>query len=110
MSCLFNLQTLTQTSRPELSALKDVVGGFSLESTAEIDCAPFKAKAGPNKTLQGKFNCVSATENPQPLESGSGGSSSGDGSTKKNAAFPSYSYSETAVGLSFIGGLLQMIL
>lgn len=96
-------------SRPGLGALKNVVGGFNVESTDKIDCSKFEAEKGANKVIEGTFNCKSATDNPQPL--GSGTSTGGAASpSKTNAAIPSYGLSQVVGGLSVVGGLLQMLL
>lgn len=98
-------------SSPDLNALKTVKGGFSLESTATIDCAKFQAESGASSTLQGQFNCKSATSNPEPNISGtSTGSSSGASATSSKAAAASYGINEAVAGLSLVGGILQMLL
>lgn len=96
---------------PNLNALKTVKGGFSLESTATIDCSKFKAESGASSTLQGSFNCESATDNPQPNISGtSTGSSSSASATSSKGAAVSYGINEAVAGLSVIGGILQILL
>lgn len=89
--------------------MKTVKGGFSLESTATLNCGPFKAESGPDAVLQGKYQCNGGVSDPQPLSSGTGSSSSPSSTTSKGAA-PSYGVNEAVAGLSVVGGLLQMLL
>jgi hypothetical protein len=96
-------------STPKLPALKDVVGTFNIESTSVIDCGSFSDIEG---VVQADFNCKSATEDPQTVESGSPGSPTGSSPTEtsSSAAMGSVGVNEALAGLSVIGGLLQMLL
>lgn len=102
-------------STPLLPALKSVRGGFSVESTADIDCTAFKAESGPANVIEGKFTC-DTTSTPAPLGSTSTSSTSSPTSSssaqpsKGKSAATSYGINEAVAGLSVIGGLFQMLL
>jgi len=64
----------------DLPALKQVSGAFNLSSTADISssCKTFKAIAGPNSVIRGKFVCPTTAPTST---SGNGGSGTGSGSS-----------------------------
>ncbi|PQE13256.1 GPI-anchored cell wall organization ecm33 protein [Rutstroemia sp. NJR-2017a WRK4] len=99
-------------STPELPALNDVKGGFNMQSTAQIDCSGFKSEAS-SGNIQGTFTCKTTADAKSGTSSSGSGSSttsgSGSSSTSKAAA-ASYGVNEALVGVSFVGGLLQMLL
>lgn len=97
---------------PNLPVLTSVVGGFTLESTQNIDCSVYQNEAGANKVIQGTVTCDSADSNPNPVVSGSGTSTStGASSTaSKKSAADAFGVNEAVAGLSVVGGLLQMLL
>lgn len=97
------------TSSPSLGALKTVKGGFSLESTATLDCDSFDSEKGANSVLQGPYTCKGGVSNPQPLSSGTS-SGSASASTTSKAAAHTYGVTDAVAGLSVVGGLLQMLL
>ena len=70
-----------------LPGLKDVRGAFNLQSAADItdDCSTFKALAGSNNVIKGKFVCAGTVAKPSgqgstPTSSGSSSSSSSSAS------------------------------
>jgi hypothetical protein len=89
--------------------LKTVKGGFSLESTATLDCDSFNSEKGADSVLQGPYQCKGQVSDPQPLSSGTSSGSSASSTSSKGAA-PSYGVNEAVAGLSVVGGLLQMLL
>lgn len=95
-------------STPDLPALTNVKGGFNVQSTAQIDCSGFQAEAGSGKVIQGTFICKTTADATTLGSSTTTGSSSTASSTKGAAA--SYGVNEGLMGLSVIGGLLQMLL
>jgi len=72
----------------DFPALKDVRGGFNLQTTAQFDCTNFDKLDG--GVVKGKFVCSGAVTNPgtegTDPETDGGGGSNGGGSGKKNAA------------------------
>lgn len=95
-------------STPELPALTNVKGGFNVQSTAQIDCSGFQSEAGSGKVIQGTFICKTTADATTLGSSTTSGSSSTATSTKGAAV--SYGVNEGLMGLSVIGGLLQMLL
>jgi hypothetical protein len=55
---------LTSLPRVSLPALKDCRGGFNLQSSGSVDCAPFKAQASSNGVIKGVFKCYNKVSNP----------------------------------------------
>jgi len=69
-------------------SIKDVRGGFNLQTTAEFDCTEFDPLEG--SIVKGKYVCSGVVTNPgtegtDPTTNG-GGSGSGSGNDSKNAA------------------------
>jgi len=96
---------------PKLPALKSVLGGFTVESTSQIDCSGFQSEAGPASVIEGKFVCDTTSTPAQLSGSGSSPSStSGAKPAKSKGAAVSYGVNEAVAGLSVVGGLLQMFL
>jgi len=100
-------------STPQLPKLNDVKGGFNMQSTAQIDCSNFDA-LDKSDNIQGKYVCKTTADAKSSgtgtgTSSGSSTSSSGSSATSKAAA-ASYGVNEALVGVSFVGGLLQMLL
>jgi len=92
---------------PSLPALENVQGALNIQSTATIDCSKFTALDG--NVVQGKDNCVSATDDPTSITSGTSTSSGPKSSGSKGAA-ASYSLdSRSTIGLSVLGGLLGLL-
>jgi len=95
-------------STPNLPKINNVVGALNIESTSQIDCSGFDKLSG--NVVQGKENCVSATEDPTTLSpSGTVTGSSSKPSSSKGAAV-SFGVSEAAAGLGLLGGFMQMLL
>ncbi|RQM05511.1 hypothetical protein DH86_00001528 [Scytalidium sp. 3C] len=100
-------------STPQLPALNNVAGGFNMQSQQDIDCSGFQKEHDQN-IIQGKYTC-STTSNPHSGLSGSSGTGTATGSsstaTGSKGAAVSYGVSAQAVvGLSVVGGFLQMLL
>jgi hypothetical protein len=94
-----------------LPKLSDVKGGFNMQSTAQIDCSGFKSQSS-SGNIQGTFTCKTTADAKSSGTSSSGSSTtsgSGSSSTSKAAA-ASYGVNEALVGVSVVGGLLQMLL
>jgi len=71
----------------DFPALKDVRGGFNLQTTAQFDCTNFDKLDG--SVVKGKFVCSGAVTNPGTEGTDpetNGGGSNGGGSGNKNAA------------------------
>ncbi|PQE26991.1 GPI-anchored cell wall organization Ecm33 protein [Rutstroemia sp. NJR-2017a BVV2] len=98
-------------STPQLPKLDDVKGGFNMQSTAQIDCDGFKSESH-SGAIQGTFVCkTTADAKSGTSTSGSSStSSSGSSSSTSKAAAASYGVNEALVGVSVVGGLLQMLL
>lgn len=97
---------------PELPKLEDVKGGFNIQSQQSITCSGFESQSGgKGSIIQGKFVCKSATATAETLDgsSSTAGGSSGSSTTPKSDAM-TFGFSQVAIGASFFGGLLQMIL
>merc|ERR1711939_928455 len=97
---------------PELPKLEDVKGGFNIQSQQAITCSGFEEQSGgKGSIIQGKFICKSATATTETLDGSASttGGSSGSSATPKSDA-TNFGLSQAALGASFIGGLLQMIL
>jgi len=93
---------------PSLPEINNIVGALNIESTAQIDCSGFNKLSG--NVVQGKENCVSATDNPTTLSpSGTVTGSTSKPSSSKGAAV-SYGVNEAVAGLSLVGGIMQMLL
>lgn len=92
---------------PNLPALVNVVGALNIQSTSQIDCSGFTKLSG--NVVQGKDNCISATEDPTTLASGTASGSSSKPTSSKGAAV-SYGVSEAVAGLSVLGGIMRMLL
>lgn len=92
--------------------LEDVKGGFNIQSQQAITCSGFEEQSGgKGSIIQGKFICKSATATTETLDGSASttGGSSGSSATPKSDA-TNFGLSQAALGASFIGGLLQMIL
>jgi len=98
-------------STPQLPKLNDVKGGFNMQSTAQIDCSGFKSEAS-SGNIQGTFTCKTTADAKSGTgsSSGSGTSSGSSSSSTSKAAAASYGVNEALVGVSVVGGLLQMLL
>lgn len=98
---------------PELPKLKNVRGGFNMQSTLEIDCSGFQSLRN-SEVIQGTYTCkTTADAKSNDGTTTEGGSSDGSGSpssTSTPGAAVSYGASHAAVGMSVIGGLLSMLL
>lgn len=92
---------------PNLSALNNVKGAMNIQSTSQIDCDGFNKLRG--NVVQGKENCVSATEDPTTL-SPSGTVTGGHSSSTSKSAAISYGINEAVAGLSVVGGIMQLLL
>jgi len=98
----------TTPSMPELSNVK---GNFNLQSSADIDCSGYQTLSS-SKTIQGLFTCKTTNN----VQTGTTGTSTGTASSasatssKKSAAMYYGANTQAVFGLSFIGGLLQMLL
>lgn len=98
-------------STPELPKLEDVKGGFNIQSQQPVSCDGFQAiSGGKGSIIQGKFICktTSATETLDGSSSTTGGSSGSSSTPKSDAS--NVRFSEAVLGLSILGGLLQLIL
>ncbi|KAH8821140.1 hypothetical protein F5884DRAFT_75778 [Xylogone sp. PMI_703] len=107
-------------SDPSLPKLTNVAGGFNMQSQSSIDCDNFQ-KEHDSGVIQGKFTCLTAPTVHSGVGSGST-STSGSGSSgtstsassssthSTNAAVPNSVGAQAVVGLSVVGGLLQMLL
>jgi hypothetical protein len=86
-------------------ALKNVRGGFNLQSSADIsaNCTTFKGIAGSNNVIKGKFQCISQASAPGNATTSGGGSSG----SKKGAA-TSTMPSASLLGLSGLLALLAL--
>jgi len=96
---------------PELPDLSNVKGGFNMQSTNQIDCSSYQSQHS-SGVIQGTFTCKTTADAQSSGTSSSGGSStsSSGSSTTSKAAAVSYGVSDGLVGLSVVGGLLQMLL
>jgi hypothetical protein len=96
--------------RPELPKLKDVKGGFNMQSTSEIDCSGFQALRD-SEVIQGTYTCKTTADAQSGVDSGSGtDSSSGASPSGSKGAAVSYDVNSAVAGLSVVGGLLGMLL
>lgn len=75
-----------------MGSLKDVKGGFNIQSTAEIDCDPFRKLRKQDKAIHGSFKCSGKKSHPTQKGGGSGttggggsGTSSGGSSSSSSA-------------------------
>lgn len=95
---------------PTLAKLKNVRGGFNMQSTDEIDCSGFQSLRS-SDIIQGKFICISTAED---AKSNDGTTTTGDGtssaspSSSSNPA-TSYSVHYAVAGVSVVGGLMGML-
>lgn len=94
----------------DLPSLKEVKGGFNMQSTGQFDCAPFQKEAssgGNANVIQGSFTCKAATSNPT-TKNGSSGTSTGtsaSASPSKGAAAANLA-NMPAMGVAAIFGAL----
>jgi len=97
---------------PKLPKIKDVRGGFNMQSTATIDCKPFESLRS-STAIQGVFTCKGALDK---ATSSDGTTTSGDGTTTSpssatsKAPASSYGVNQAVAGASVFGGLLAMLL
>jgi hypothetical protein len=93
-----------------LPKINNVVGALNIESTAQIDCSGFDKLSG--NVVQGKENCVSATNNPTTLSPSGTVTGTGTGSkpSSSKGAAVSFGVSEAVAGLGLVGGFMQMLL
>lgn len=97
-------------STPELPALRNVRGGFNLQSTAEIDCTGYRSQHS-SGVIQGRFTCLTTADAKSADGSTPTGTSSGGGSSSTSkAAAVSYGVNEAVAGMSVLGGLLSLLL
>jgi len=106
-------------STPVLPDLKNVAGGFNMQSQSSIDCDGFKQEQA-NGIIQGKYTCLTAPTVHSGVSgtassggSSSTGTSSGSASSSTHSKGAAVSYNVNAqavVGLSVVGGFLQMLL
>ncbi|RDL37808.1 putative sporulation-specific protein 2 [Venustampulla echinocandica] len=95
-------------STPELPEIKDVKGGFNVQSTVKIDCSNFESMK--NKIIQGTFTCKTTADAKSGVGSSTGTSSSDSPTSSKKSDAGSFGVSEAVAGFSVLGGLLQMLL
>jgi hypothetical protein len=97
---------------PKLPKLKDVRGGFNLQSTEIVDCTAF-ASLRASSGIQGVFKCAGAVTNPTSTD---GTTTNADGTTASPAASgsgnpaSSYGVNQAVAGVSIVGGLFAMLL
>lgn len=97
-----------------MPAIKDVVGTFSVTSTADIsdECTSLKDFApesqGGNGNIQGKFTCTSNNEEANTGDASGGTSSTSSGSGNSSSAAMLH-INSAAMGLSFVGLLAQLL-
>jgi len=89
---------------PSLPDVTNVRGTFTVQSNQNIDCSSYSKIKG---NIQGKFSCSAGGSSTSGTGTATGSSSTATGS--KGAA-ASYGFSEAALGVSVVGGLLQMLL
>jgi hypothetical protein len=89
----------------KLPALKDCRGGFNLQSSGDVssDCTTFKAEAGSNSAIKGKFQCAANLSKP-----GNSGTTASGGSTKKTGAASPLNIPSSSV-MGFTGVLAAML-
>lgn len=96
-----------------MPSIKDVVGTFTLTSTADItdECTALKSFApesqGGNGNIQGKFTCTSNNEEANTGDASGGTSSTGTSGNSSSAAM--LHINSAAMGLSFVGLLAQLL-
>lgn len=96
-----------------IPSIADVVGTFTLTSTADIttECTALKEfspeSQGGNGNIQGKFTCTSNNEDANTGDA-SGGTSTGSGSSNSSSAAMLH-VNSAAIGLSFVGLLAQLL-
>lgn len=88
--------------------INNVVGALNIESTAQIDCSGFDKLNG--VVVQGKENCVSATDNPTTLSPSGTVTGTGSKPSSSKGAAVSFGVSEAVAGLGLVGGFMQMLL
>lgn len=102
---------------PTLPKLTNVAGGFNMQSKSNIDCSTFQ-KERDSGVIQGKYTCKT-TQNVQSGVNGGSSSGSSSGTSTGSASSPTHSKgaatsygvnAQAVVGLSVVGGLLQMML
>lgn len=93
--------------------IADVVGTFTLTSTADItdECTALKSFApesqGGNGNIQGKFTCTSNNEDANTGDASGGTSGTSSSSNSSSAAM--LHINSAAMGLSFVGLLAQLL-
>jgi len=96
-------------STPSLPALNDVKGGFNMQSTANIDCSGFESEHT-SGLIQGVFTCKTTANAQSGTGTGTSTSSSASPTKTKGAAGQLSVNAGGVIGLSVIGGLVQMLL
>lgn len=66
--------------KAELPSLKNVRGGFNMQSTGNFSCDGFE-KLSEDKTIRGKFDCKAKQSNPTTKDGSSGASGTSSGSS-----------------------------
>jgi len=94
---------------PSLPALNDVKGGFNMQSTANIDCSGFESEHT-SGLIQGVFTCKTTANAQSGTGTGTSTSSSASPTKTKGAAGQLSVNAGSVIGLSVIGGLMQMLL
>jgi len=93
---------------PELPKLNDVKGGFNMQSTTSIDCSGFKSEHD-SGNIQGTYTCKTTADAQSGTSSSSSSGSSASATSSKGAAV-SYGVNEALIGVSVVGGFLNMLL
>lgn len=99
--------------RVDLPALKEVKGGFNMQSTGNFSCSSFD---NIKSTVKGSFTCKSATANPTTSDGSSGTTGSSTSSSASSTATKKSAASVVDVNLSVIaitavfGAMLQALL
>lgn len=97
-----------------IPALHNVVGTFTVTSTADIStsCDTLKANApgsqGGNGNIQGKYTCTYNNPNANS-GNGKGGSTSSGGSSNSSSSAASLHFNSAVAGLSFVGLLAHLL-
>jgi hypothetical protein len=89
------------SSSVSLPALKDVRGGFNLQSSGDVDCTPFNAQHGSNSVIKGTYVC-SKTTTPGNAGSTPSGTKKSSGSM---TGIPAYLVGAAALVAGFMGTL-----
>ena len=84
----FDNVPVTNRIRVSLPALKQVQGGFVLQSTKDItqECNHFKSIAGPTNVIRGRYGCLGKVDSAAGQGSLSDGTNSGGGDGSSGAS------------------------